>query len=122
VTRPLILLVTTLCFLTQSLPVQGYDVGSGSVFNEEGAGYEHSYCTPSFLHISIGVLGSLAIVAGIIAVGNSSSSGSLVVDPTEPETPTEPEPVPQSITLPVSQAARLPAILPMTNFSSHVAP
>lgn len=74
VKRSLILLTICSLFFMHPLPAYNYDLGSGETFNEEGSGYEHSYCVPSFLEVTVGVLGSAAIIVGIIAIANSGSS------------------------------------------------
>lgn len=72
------------CLLVLHPTEASYDLGSGTELNEECSAYEHAYCTPSLLEVTLGVVGSLGLIAGFIAIANSGSGSNDDVPTTLP--------------------------------------
>jgi len=66
-------LIATLTILFMvSATASDYDIGSGSSYNN-GCGYEESCCVPNTMMIGLGILGTAAVIAGVIIWANGDS-------------------------------------------------
>lgn len=57
-----------------SVHASDYDMGGGDGFFDEGAGFENGFTGPGQFKLVFGVLLSIALVAGAIAVANNPTA------------------------------------------------